>query len=68
MDLKERIEALRHEIEASKGAARQEHLEHLEQAVMGLNGIGVEVPAWAKELVESVHEQDVEDGFDNMPV
>ncbi|SMX49937.1 hypothetical protein [Maliponia aquimaris] len=66
--LKARLEVLRKEIAGTRGDTRLELLEHLEQAVHGLEGVGEEIPAWAREMVEKAHEADVEDGFDNMPV
>lgn len=67
-NLQARIEKLRQEIDAADGEARDELIEHLDQAVMGLEGVGVEVPAWAHDLLNKVHEQEVEEGFDNLPV
>lgn len=66
--LKARLESLQREIAGAKGEARQELVEHLEQAIHGLEAVGEEIPAWAREMVEKAHEADVEDGFDNMPL
>lgn len=67
-ELEARIESLRTEISAAKDADRDALIEHLEQIVLGLEGVGAEVPAWAREMIEAHHDSDVEDGFDNMPV
>ncbi len=66
--LKERLDSLREAIAGARGDSRIELLDHLEQAIHGLEAVGEEIPAWARELVEKAHEADVEDGFDNMPV
>ncbi|MBW4985889.1 hypothetical protein KZZ07_25430 [Mameliella sp. CS4] len=67
-ELEARLETLRKELDAAKGTARDDLMEHLEQAVLGLEGVGAEIPAWAREMVEAHHEDEAEDGFDNMPV
>ena len=67
-ELETRIESLQPEIAAAEGKAREELMEQLEQAVLGLESVGATVPAWAHELLEAEHEEEVEDGFDNMPV
>lgn len=67
-ELEDRIASLKHEIAAADGKMRVELIEHLEQVVLGLEGIGATIPAWAHELLENAHEEEVEDGFDNMPV
>lgn len=66
--LEARIDSLRKEISASKGKAREELMEHLDQAVLGLESVGGTAPAWAREVLEAMHEDEAEDGFDNMPV
>ncbi|WP_323771734.1 hypothetical protein [Antarctobacter sp.] len=66
--LEARIDSLRKEIAASKGAARKDLMEHLEQAAMGLESAGGTVPAWVQEVLEAMHEDEAEDGFDNMPL
>ncbi len=63
-----RLEELRVEIAASSGETREALVEKVEQAVLGLEGVGADIPAWAREMAETAHDQDVEDGFDNMPV
>lgn len=67
-ELKTRLEDLRIEIAAARGETRDALIERLEQAVMGLEGVGEKVPAWARTMAEAAHAQDVEDGFDNLPV
>lgn len=67
-ELHARLDSLRHELESARGDARTELLDHLEQAVLGLDGVGEEVPSWAREMVEAHHDDEVEDGFDNMPL
>ena len=66
--LKARLEELRVEIAAATGEDRDALIEKLEQAVLGLEGVGEDVPAWAREMAEAAHDKEVEDGFDNMPV
>ncbi|WP_417211329.1 hypothetical protein [Antarctobacter sp.] len=66
--LEARIDSLRTEIAGSKGKVRSDLLEHLEQAAMGLENAGGTVPAWVKEMLEAMHEDEAEDGFDNMPL
>lgn len=67
-ELEARLESLQNEIAGAEGTGRDALIEQLEQVVMGLESTGVNVPAWAHELLESVHEDEVEEGFDNMPV
>ncbi|ASP20951.1 hypothetical protein ANTHELSMS3_02273 [Antarctobacter heliothermus] len=66
--LEARIDSLRKEISTTKGKAREDLMEHLDQAVLGLENIGGTAPAWAREVLEAEHEDDAEDGFDNMPL
>ncbi len=64
----ERIEALRHDIEAAEGLARKEALDHLEQAVLQLEGRGVQAPGWARASLATKLDEAAEDQFDNMPI
>lgn len=67
-DLKTRINELRGEIDVTSGAERDALMDHLEQATLALEAEGVEIPGWAKALISSRVDENVEDMFDNMPV
>jgi hypothetical protein len=67
-DLNERIDSLRTEIANADEDARSDLIDHLEQAVLGLESIGHEAPAWAREVLQARQEEEAEIGFDNMPV
>lgn len=67
-DLKKRLDELRDEIEAASGAKRESLMDHLEQAVLSLETQGAPVPGWAKALIASRVDENVEDMFDNMPL
>ena len=67
-DLLNRIAEMRTELEQADPDQREALLEHLEQAVLGLEGAGVDIPQWAREALEARHESQAEDLFDNMPL
>ncbi|MGH1416668.1 MAG: hypothetical protein ACRBB0_24480 [Pelagimonas sp.] len=67
-DLKTRLKELKKELKLADDQQREELLDHLEEAVLGLESHGVEVPRWAKDMMASRVDEAVEDMFDNMPV
>ena len=66
--LKKRLAELQSELKLANDAQREELLEHLEQVVAGLEAQGCAVPGWAKALMASRVDENVENMFDNMPV
>ena len=66
--LTDRIEDIGQSLQDATGKAREDLLDHLEQAVLGLDAVGEHVPAWAREAIEARHDSQAEDGFDNMPL
>lgn len=66
--LKQRIDALRSEIESADEPDRIELTEQLAYAVQQLQDRGVSAPRWARARVSASHDAEVEEMFDNMPV
>ncbi len=71
-ELLERIAVLKAELaEAESAGASQDRevaLDHLEQAVRGLEGLGREAPRWAQKALEARYDRASEDFFDNLPI
>ncbi|PYG25571.1 hypothetical protein [Pelagimonas varians] len=67
-DLKTRLNELKAEIETASDDERDSLMEHVEQAALALEAQGASVPGWAKALIASRVDENVEDMFDNMPV
>ncbi|MBP0484626.1 hypothetical protein [Sagittula salina] len=66
--LNQRLEALCQELRTSRGKARTEALDHLAEVLAQLDLHGHPAPAWAREALATAVDENVEDGFDNMPV
>lgn len=67
-DLKTRLNELKAEIASASDDERDSLMEHVEQAALSLEAQGVAVPGWAKAMIASRVDENVEDMFDNMPV
>ncbi len=66
--LETRIEELHDELLKTPEEAREEVLDHLEQAVLSLEASGQQAPQWAKAYIAARVDAAVEAQFDNLPL
>lgn len=66
--LHQRLETLCQELRTAEGDDRAAALDHLSQVLQQLELHGQSAPAWAREVLDTAVDAEVEDSFDNMPI
>lgn len=66
--LASRLIELHDELKLASDDQQDELLDHIEQAVLGLESKGLKVPSWARNALAARIDDAAEDLFDNMPI